>query len=100
MDGRMIAKKKTKQDQRFFRSILLSTHMWIKSDHRDSVCEYGGKLGKHFILEAPLAHLFAKPFCQLRKTTNHYLITTNNLADILKASQQRLHFILFERNCE
>ena len=25
--------------------------MWIKSDHRDSVCEYGGKLGKHFILE-------------------------------------------------
>ena len=49
--------KKTKQDQHFFRSILLSTHMWIKSDHRDSVCEYGGKLGRHFILEAPLAHL-------------------------------------------
>ena len=43
--------KKTKQDQKIdikFFSLwfgLKHTHMWIKGDHRDSVCEYGGKLG-------------------------------------------------------
>ena len=37
---------------------------------------------------------FAKPFCPIRQTTNYYLITTNDLADLQKTFLQRLWIYL------